>query len=83
MANFYCEYCGANSSSVSNLTSGNCSRHPAGIGAGKHKLYQGSEKKQYTCQYCGLVSSSISNLTGGNCYRHPKGNGKGRHLPAL
>lgn len=82
MANFYCEYCGTKSSSVANLTCGTCPRHPNGNGKGKHKLYEGSEKPQYTCKYCGTKSSTISNLTGGTCPRHPNGNGKGKHAPA-
>ena len=83
MSKFYCEFCGQESSSVSSLTSGNCYRHPEGNGKGRHSLYQGSEKKEYTCKYCGSKATSISSMTGGNCYRHPKGNGKGRHAPAL
>lgn len=79
MANFYCEYCGSKYSSVSSLTAGNCSRHPDG--RGKHKLYEGSEKSQYTCKYCGSKYSSLSSLTAGNCTRHP--NGRGKHAPAL
>ena len=83
MAKFYCEYCGTSASSVASLTGGNCYRHPAGNGKGRHKLYEGIEKSQYTCKYCGQMASTISSLTGGNCYRHPLGNGKGRHAPAL
>ena len=44
MANFYCEYCGYKSNSVSTLTNGYCPRHPDG--RGKHKLYEGGEKSQ-------------------------------------
>ncbi len=83
MANFYCEYCGTKSSSVSSLTGSSCSRHPNGAGKGKHSLYQGSEKSQYTCKYCGTHSSSLSSLTGSSCSRHPNGAGKGKHSPAL
>lgn len=83
MSNFYCEYCGTSSSSVSTLTSASCYRHPDGNGKGRHKLYEGSEKSQYTCKYCGTKSTSISNLTAASCYRHPMGNGKGKHAPAL
>lgn len=83
MANFYCEYCGSKYSSVASLTSNNCAKHPMGSYKGKHKLYEGSEKSQYTCKYCGQKYSSISSLTNYNCQRHPNGNGKGRHAPAL
>ena len=83
MANFYCEYCGQLFSSVASLTNYNCQRHPDGNGKGKHKLYEGSEKSQYTCKYCGQKYSSISSLTNYNCQRHPNGNGKGRHAPVL
>jgi DNA-directed RNA polymerase subunit RPC12/RpoP len=83
MANFYCEYCGAKSTSVASLTSGSCSRHPLGAGKGKHKLYEGQEKSQYVCKYCGGKSSSIASLTAGSCSRHPNGAGKGKHAPAL
>ena len=77
--NFYCEYCGAKYSSISFLTSGSCPNHPDG--KGKHKLYEGSEKSQYSCKYCGAKYSSISFLTSGSCPDHP--NGKGKHAPAL
>lgn len=83
MANFYCEYCGQKFSSVSNLTVGNCPRHPLGGGKGKHKLYEGSEKSKYTCKYCGQQFSSISSISVGSCPRHPNGCCKGRHAPAL
>jgi len=83
MANFYCEYCGSKSSSVSSLTSGSCLKHPSGANKGKHKLYEGSEKSQYTCKYCGSKSSSISSLTSGSCLKHPSGANKGKHVPAL
>ena len=83
MANFYCEYCGTKSSSVSSLTASSCSRHPLGPGKGKHKLYEGGEKSQYVCKYCGTKSSSISSLTASSCSRHPNGAGKGKHAPAL
>lgn len=83
MSNFYCEYCGTKSSSISSLTASSCSRHSLGNGKGKHKLYEGSEKAKYSCKYCGTSSSSISSLTGSSCSRHPNGNGKGKHAPAL
>lgn len=83
MANFYCEYCGVNRSSVSSLTGSTCGRHPDGPNKGRHKLYEGSEKKQYTCKYCGVNRSNIPSLTGSTCGRHPSGSNKGRHSPAL
>ena len=78
---FFCEYCGQSFSSVSSLTGIYCSRHPDGANKGKHKLYEGGEKSQYTCKYCGQKFSSISSLTGNYCSRHP--DGKGKHAPAL
>lgn len=83
MADFYCEYCGTKRSSVSNLTGSSCLRHPLGSGKGRHKLYEGEERAQYTCKHCGTKRSSISNLTGISCSRHPDGSGKGKHSPAL
>jgi DNA-directed RNA polymerase subunit RPC12/RpoP len=83
MANFYCEYCGAKYSSVSSLTSNSCPKHPLGSNKGKHKLYEGSEKAQYTCKYCGAKYSTISSLTSNSCPKHPNGSNKGKHAPAL
>ena len=83
MANFYCEYCGTSKSSVASLTSSSCTRHPLGSSKGKHKLYEGSEKAQYTCKYCGTSKSSISSLVSSSCTRHPNGSSKGKHEPAL
>jgi len=53
------------------------------VNKGKHMLYQGSEKSQYTCKYCGTKATSISSLTASYCVRHPKGTNKGHHSPAL
>lgn len=83
MANFNCEYCGTNFSSVSSLTGGSCYKHPNGAHKGIHSLYQGTEKSQYTCKFCGTNAPSISNLTSGSCNRHPNGANKGMHSPAL
>ena len=83
MSNFYCEYCGTKSSTISSLTAGSCLRHPNGTAKGKHKLYEGSEKSNYSCKYCGTSSSSISSLTAGSCLRHPNGTAKGKHAPSL
>ena len=82
MANFYCANCGTQRSSVSSLTGSSCSRHPLGANKGKHILYEGSEKSQYTCKYCGTNRSTISSLTAGSCHRHPDGS-RGKHSPAL
>lgn len=81
MANYYCEYCGTKDSSVFSLTANSCHRHPLGMGKGKHKLYEGSERLQYNCKYCGQLSESIFSLTANTCFRHP--NGKGNHSPSL
>ena len=83
MSNCYCEYCGTKASSIMGLTGNSCHRHPLGSGKGKHKLYEGSEKSQYSCKYCGTSSSAIMGLTGNSCHRHPSGAGKGKHAPAL
>jgi len=83
MSTYYCEYCGAQASSVSHLSGGLCVRHPMGPSKGRHSPYQGSEKSQYTCKYCGTKGSTISHLTNGLCIRHPNGTIKGHHLPAL
>ena len=83
MANFYCEYCGTKFSSVSNLTTYSCCRHPDGPGKGRHKLYEGMEKSQYICKYCGNKFNSISGLTSYYCSKHPTGAKRERHSPAL
>ena len=83
MANFYCEYCGAKFPSIQSLTSSYCQRHPNGQNKGKHKLYEGSEKSQYTCKYCGQNYPNITSLTASSCARHPSGSYKGKHAPAL
>ena len=83
MKNFYCEYCGQKYPSVAILTSSTCPKHPSGTFKGKHKLYEGTEKIQYTCKFCGTKASSISLLVGGTCPRHQKGSFKGNHSPAL
>jgi hypothetical protein len=83
MANFYCEYCGTKSSSVTSLTVGSCMRHPNGANKGKHKLYEGSEKSQYVCKNCGTKFTSLVSLTMSSCMRHPSGANKGKHSPAF
>ncbi len=79
----YCETCGQKSSNIANLTSGKCKNHPAGVFKGNHKLYEGTEKQQYTCKLCGSKNSSIAGLTSGKCKNHPNGTFKGNHQPAL
>lgn len=80
---FYCEYCGTAYQSVRTLTACSCPRHPDGANKGKHKLYEGGEKDQYTCKYCGTKYSSLRSLTACSCPRHPNGSNKGKHSPAL
>lgn len=83
VATFYCEYCGMPFSSVRALTATRCPRHPLGPNKGFHKVYEGSEKTQYTCKYCGLKFSSIRAMTACRCARHPNGANKGYHAPML
>ena len=83
MANFYCEHCGQKFSSVQQLVSGSCSKHPDGHGKGKHKLFEGGEKSKYTCKYCGQQFSTLQQLVNGSCSKHPNGHGKGKHAPSL
>ena len=83
MANYFCEYCGQKFSSVQQLTTGNCAKHPNGTFKGKHKLYEGGEKSQYICKYCGSKFTTLQQLTTGNCAKHPNGTFKGKHSPAL
>ena len=78
---FYCKYCGQKFGSVQSLTASACQRHPDG--KGRHALYEGAEKSNYTCKYCGKSSTDIKSLTASMCQRHPKGAAKGRHEPAL
>lgn len=79
----YCKYCGTKASSVASLTGSSCSRHPDGANRGKHVLYEGGEKSQYTCKNCGGKASSLASLTGSSCSRHPDGANRGKHQPAL
>lgn len=78
-----CKYCGREFSSERSLLSLPCSRHPAGPCKGKHTLYEGSLKSEYTCRYCGRKFRSIMNMTALPCLRHPNGSCKGKHSPAL
>jgi predicted nucleic acid-binding Zn ribbon protein len=83
MPKFYCANCGMEFSSVRTLTSSPCARHPLGPNKGRHVLYEGSEKSEYTCKYCGRQFQSIRVMTASPCFRHPLGPNKGRHSPAL
>jgi len=83
MPNCYCKYCGTKASNVTSLTSGPCFRHPLGTNKGKHSLYEGSEKSQYTCRNCGFKNTTLGSLTSGDCPKHPDGYNKGKHQPAL
>ena len=83
MPKFYCEYCGQSYNDVRVLTAQNCPRHPLGPNKGKHKLYEGAEKSEYTCKYCGARYRDLRVLTAQNCPRHPLGPNKGKHSPAL
>ena len=79
---FYCKHCGICRSSVQSLTVNMCPRHPAGPNRGRHEVYEGSEKREYTCIFCGIRRGSIAALTVNMCPRHPAGPNKGRHFPA-
>lgn len=83
MAKFYCKYCGNSFSDVRTLTAFMCPHHPNGPGKGKHVLYQGGEKEEYTCEYCGQRFRNFHTLVSFTCPRHPNGPGKGKHSPAL
>ena len=83
MAKFYCEYCGHEAPSVMVLLGQPCPKHIGGSNKGKHKLYEGSEKSQYTCKYCGSQANSIRNLVSQPCQKHSMGANMGRHAPAL
>lgn len=83
MPNYLCEYCGTPSPSITMLTSMTCPRHPKGANQGKHKLYEGGEKRIYTCKYCGTTNPSLVNLTSMKCPHHPDGHSNGFHSPAL
>lgn len=83
MPKFYCEYCGRSYNDVRTLTSCSCQRHPLGPYKGKHKLYEGAEKSEYTCKYCGTRYRNLMTLTSCSCLRHPLGPYKGKHSPSL
>ncbi len=79
----YCKYCGHKAADVRSLTGNACPRHPNGPGQGRHTLYEGSEKSEYTCKWCGKRAVDIGSLTSSKCMRHPDGPGAGRHEPSL
>jgi hypothetical protein len=56
---------------------------PLGPNKGKHKLFEGGEKRLYICKYCGTDNTGLAILTSMSCYRHPSGPNKGKHAPAL
>lgn len=83
MPTYLCQHCGTKFTSIPNLTSSPCFRHPLEPNRGKHKLFEGGEKSKYDCKYCGTSNSSLANLTSMLCFRHPNGANKGKHSPAL
>lgn len=79
----FCEYCGRQFPDARILASGTCSYHPDGPNRGRHKLYEGRPKSQYTCRYCGRTFSSIMQMVTAPCSCHPNGCNRGKHAPAL
>lgn len=80
---FQCKYCGHKAASVASLTGSACQRHPNGPGKGRHAVYEGGWKSEYTCKWCGKRAGDVAGLTSSRCNRHPAGPGKGWHEPAL
>lgn len=78
---YYCKYCGQSFSSLENLQTKDCPRHPDGFHEGKHCLYKGTQKKEYSCKYCNATAESIPALTVKLCSKHPKGFLSGQHEP--
>lgn len=83
MPTYLCQQCGTKFTSIPNLTSSPCFRHPLGSNKGKHKLFEGGEKATYDCKYCGTSNNNLANLIAAPCFRHPDGANKGKHSPAL
>ncbi len=77
MSKVACVYCGAERSSISDLTSSFCRRNPNGD---YHVPYEGSIKSKYSCKYCGAERSSIADLTSDICRRNPNGD---YHSPSM
>lgn len=76
---FYCEYCGKKFDSIQDMAINSCKKHPEGILAGPHKLYEGSTHKEwYECKYCGKRAKSIAELVSNKCKYAPNG---GWHRP--
>lgn len=80
---YYCKHCGHKAASIQTLTANKCLWHPSGAFAGRHVLYEGSEKSEYECKFCGRKAKTIQTLTANKCLRHPEGAFKGPHAPAL
>jgi DNA-directed RNA polymerase subunit RPC12/RpoP len=83
MPTYLCLHCGTKFTSIPNLASSPCFRHPLGLNKGKHKLFEGGNKPSYDCKYCGTNNRSLADLTAAPCFRHPDGPNKGKHSPAL
>lgn len=79
----FCEYCGHKFPDARMLASGTCPRHPDGANRGRHKLYEGTEKREYVCKFCGRKFPSILVMVGASCASHPAGANRGGHFPAL
>lgn len=76
---YYCEYCGKKFDSIRDMAINSCKKHPDGILAGSHKLYEGSTNKEwYECKYCGKRAKSIFDLTSNKCRYAPN---EGWHRP--
>ena len=81
MTTYYCEYCGRPYTSVRELTSNRCPRHPDGTNKGFHSLYEGTGKSVYTCKYCGRTYKSIHDMAQNPCSKNPQQGGY--HRPSL
>lgn len=76
---YYCEYCGKEFDSIRDMAINSCKKHPDGILAGSHKLYEGSTNKEwYECKYCGKRAKSIFDLASNKCRYAPN---EGWHRP--
>lgn len=75
---YYCEYCGKEFDNIRDMAINSCKKHPDGILAGPHKLYEGSMKEWYECKYCGRRAKSIFDLVSNKCKYAPN---DGWHRP--
>ena len=75
---YYCEYCGKKFDNIRDMAINSCKKHPYGILAGSHKLYEGKVKEWYECKYCGKRAKSIVDLVSNKCKYAPD---KGWHRP--